>query len=1600
MKYTRNCVNGFAARPLALEISRMFGAPLVGATLLVAMAVPPIAFAEPKGGAVVAGQATIATAGSTTTINQASQRAVIDWRSFSVGPTETVNFQQPNASSSTLNRVLGNDPSAIFGRITANGTVLLVNPNGILFGRTAQVDVGGLVASTANIANTDFMAGKLAFTEPGRQGATVENQGTITIGQGGLAAFVGRGVSNSGVIHARLGKVSLAAGDAFVLDLYGDKLVNLIVDSAVMQTMTDASGMPLAARVDHSGQIVAEGGVVQLTAATVKQLVDNVINVGGVIRATSFDTAPGLISLRGDANTRLAVSGTLDASGTRGGRIEVTARDVLLTEAARVDASGSTGGGTVAIGGDWQGRGALPNAQTVSVASGASIDASAIASGLGGTVSVWADGDTRFVGAIAARGGSAGGDGGNIEVSGKARLAFDGDVTASASSGSAGSVLLDPTNIVISATGGALPGSSTAGDFTVGVDSVRRVLLTGTNVGMTATNDITVNTVIDGRSTAGGASGGGLRLEAGRNVSINESVILNNGSLAISAGGHLTQAANTVVSTGTGSMNLTGATGVQLGQLVTNGGAVTIASSQGTVVVDTPIVGTGSTGRAGTLTATGKGITLNGGRVSDFSLTNGDAAQTVQLLGSLDATGAGQVLSAGGATLANVTSAGFTLSGVAGAGTAASSLSLSGSLTSTGTGLVDLRTVNGLTLTATGGVAAGGSLKLLAGGALSTAAGSAIVAAGPANLTAANLVIGGGLQAGGTGSSELTATSGSITLGAAAAVKAVGSGALIFTGTGFVQNTGAKVQSGSGGTTIRAGSANLTATALVSTGSVSLSGANVTVTESIVGPDTSTALAAALTVEAAGQATLAGGRFGGGVDITAITPSTATRGGITLNGTLLAGGTLRMATDGDTSLQAVKSASIGLADTLGSSAGRSGGNLALHGDVDSAGATRFGLAGAFSTDSNVKVTSAGALGIEAASILVRGGSGTGVSADSAGLNVSGAASMTLTASGDDVTTAPATVRPALLAEGSLRTQGGDLTLKTTGSGSIRVAQLQTVAPVPTDAAQARSSLNGVLDIQSTQGSVVLSEALGGNLTGYANYSDGYVARNRPLVGAVTISAATGIETNGLNIDGQQAAGTGAPGEPNGLTLKLTGTSPGVIIVNKTVAVNKGAVEIDAGAGDVLIGASIFSRGYDVAEAGRTAISAPPAMGAANNAKIGYSVSIKGATLAFWDADLGMALLPVKDPVRKDPLTNVPLTLWLVGKITVGNNAANYTDVQPSANGLPAVDNTATLVPSSATTLPAIVSLNGILKGLNTSPESSLRLGGTLPLVIALSDVPNQASPTGNKSDETNGLGVSVKVLTFTNAGDSASDLSGALPICRYSCGFGRSTAETIKVDPGTIIRGTSTGAIVSGSGLSGELSSAYTAIDNSPSFNGSAYIRNVLVVLGSSSDLKNQGSRTLYFPGILASTSLTGFLDTTHTTNVGNLTTSLPSNSSVTAFGSIGSFGNTQTQNLVIATGSSVGSFGPASQSRVGEVPGPLGPVAEIQTETPRQEPQNLLGLIAVGNSRADFGRSGALGGAAADVFGKRVLLGTSSDPKVCAPADFAAKDSATCKPQ
>lgn len=326
--------------------------PLPVKTLVAALAgaglvsLPFSVLANPSGAQVVAGNITIRQESPTKLgITQTTDKGIIDWQKYSIGANEHVQYYQPSASSVTLNRVVGQDPSQILGRLTANGQVFLVNPNGIYFGKNAQIDVAGLVASTHNIRNEDFLAGKYNFNIPGKPGAAVINEGTIRIADTGVAAFVAPSVANRGVIVARLGKVALAAANGFTLDFHGDQLLSFLVKDDVAQTAFDLDGKQLTSFVENSGRIEAQGGYVLLTAKAAENAIHGVINHSGVIEATTVGLSNGVIILNSGKGS-LEVSGTLDAgapNGGDGGFIETSGAQVSIAANTKVNTAAPFG---------------------------------------------------------------------------------------------------------------------------------------------------------------------------------------------------------------------------------------------------------------------------------------------------------------------------------------------------------------------------------------------------------------------------------------------------------------------------------------------------------------------------------------------------------------------------------------------------------------------------------------------------------------------------------------------------------------------------------------------------------------------------------------------------------------------------------------------------------------------------------------------------------------------------------------------------------------------------------------------------------------------------------------------------------------------------------------------------------------------------------------------------------------------------------------------------------------------------------------------------------------------------------------------------------
>ncbi len=413
------------------------------------------AFAGPEGGVVTQGAAAIQRQGNQTIITQQTDRAALSWKNFDIGASEGVEFRQPSTSSIALNTINSRRPTQIQGSLTANGQVWLQNPNGILFGSNATVNVGGLLATSGQIDERAFAEGAGRVGVTGGQGAII-NDGALIAGEGGVA-LVAPVVENHGSIETVGGNVDLAATDRFAIDFGGDGLLSIQVTAA------EAEALALV----QDGTIRAEGGVVRLTAAQAEAVRDSLVTVGGIVEATGIAEVGGEIIITGGEVTE--ITGELSAiQGDRGGRIEIQGGAVQggavqggavdLAEGARLDVSGPAGGGLIEIGRNPAPGPMVAAARTtaaapdtaptpprrISVAKGATLAADATERGDGGTILFWSTERTVFSGhAEAAAFGV--GDGGFVDISSAGELGFDGTVDLSAVDGTGGTLLFDPS---------------------------------------------------------------------------------------------------------------------------------------------------------------------------------------------------------------------------------------------------------------------------------------------------------------------------------------------------------------------------------------------------------------------------------------------------------------------------------------------------------------------------------------------------------------------------------------------------------------------------------------------------------------------------------------------------------------------------------------------------------------------------------------------------------------------------------------------------------------------------------------------------------------------------------------------------------------------------------------------------------------------------------------------------------------------------------------------------------------------------------------------------------------------------------------------------
>ncbi|MBC7701227.1 autotransporter-associated beta strand repeat-containing protein [Aquabacterium sp.] len=1409
----------FALRPLSLAVWLTLDASL--------------AWALPTDPTVVAGQVSIQQpVAGTMVVNQGSDKAIVNWHGFSIDVNEAVRFVQPNSQSAILNRVTGFDPSRILGQMQSNGRVFLINPNGIVFGSTAQVDVGSLVASTLSLSDQDFMAGRyllgadvsLGDDRNGRGplAGKVINQGRIRAKNGDVV-LVGRQVSNSGQIIAEQGRIGLAAASKVLVDVEGDGLL-----------FFEMTGQDANARLDQLGDIKAVGGSVELMASARANFADTVLNMSGVVQSRGLGNQGGRIVIDGGSRGITKVSGTLDVAGLdvgqKGGSVDVLGERVALMNGARVDARGDSGGGVVRVGGDFQGQGTARRSSVTYVAPQASIDASATRQGDGGKVIVWSDGTTAYHGSILARGGVLGGDGGFAEVSGKGHLDFLGQVDLSAARGHRGSLLLDPLDLEIG-TVDDLNGDATVGDDitanilstdapaagTSKITATKLVLLMNTqDVSLAATNDITVKTAVNASANV---NSHGLTLTAGNAIDVQQSITTKDGAVVLTSGtGGITQSAATTINAGTATVTLdaNGHDVTLLGAVTTtNGTASAIAINR----ANNLSVKTLTSGAAGTITldVAGAGVqtgAIGGGRLDKkgagtltLSQANGQVGTTVSE-GTLLISNDNQLGTVpGAATPGNLVLNGGTLStGVDLTINAKRGISLSGAST-VDVGATKTLTYNGVIagsgslskvgngeLALGGGNTHAGATTITAGqitaaaGALSGASAVVVGAAGTLALTGDNTAASVTLNGGSVSGTGRTLTAATYALNGGTVSTGLGAGTLTqASGTTTLDNHGtsaAATVNVTGGTLALGDDGRLsnTATVTVSAGATLNLGAghNETVGSlvsdgTIAGTGSSTLTAATYLVnQGAVDAKLGAGTF-----------TKATLGTATLNGTLAAGtvnvdaGALTLGSAG----RLGAGATVNVTGTL---------NLAGAESVNTLNLTGGTLAGAGKT-----MTVSNAVGLQAGTLDA---------------NLAGAAPVTKTTAGTvtvngTIANAVVNVNAGLLALGAadrivntaaLSVNGGTFDLggfsETVGAVTLQSGQINngslTGSSYAVQSGTVGATLGGVASTltKTTTGTVVLA---GNNTYGATVISAGALQVGN---GGTSGTLGTGLVSNSgtLVINRSDAVSVAAMSGTGALTQEGTGTTTllGINIYSGATTVNHGVLATSGAANLSANSALTVNSGAALNLAGDNSAASVTLNGGTIN---GVGHKLTGATY-------GLNGGTVNTKLGAGTLTQTGSTTTLndtVDAATVNVNAGTL--ALGAAGGLlnaaaaVTVANAATLTLGSNESVGSFALNNGTLGGTgHTLTASTYALsGGTVNANLGtgtLTQLANTSTLNGTASAAT----VNVNGGTLALGGNNR--LSGAAAInvnggTLSLGGFSQTTVGDVVLASGNIING-------------------------------------------------------------------------------------------------------------------------------------------------------------------------------------------------------------------
>ena len=1080
-------------------------------TLALLAATPGLVVASPQGGDVVAGAAVISTpTPQGTVIDQSSAKAIINWQSFSIGADEFVQFKQPDSSSVSLNRVVGVDPSIILGNLSSNGQVFLVNPNGVLFGAGATLDVGGLVASTSSINDDDFLNGNYIFTSAANAtGNSVVNAGVIQARESGYVVLIGERVENSGSIETKFGQIALLAGGEVTLDIGGDGLLSYSIDSAAA---TELAG------VENTGSLIADGGRVILAGKVSDALVATAVNNSGLIQANGIEERNGEIYLTGSGD--VYNSGTISASGETGGTIVI--HGTRVAQQGEVHADGSVGdGGDISITAD----------EVIALTNGSVTTANAGTDGNGGDVIAYTEGSAllRDGALINAKGGSESGDGGFVEVSGIEHVEINGFVDASATNGEAGTFLIDPTNINIVSADDAMivdltdPGMGDPRLFENDGNTNNEILDTtiemlldgGTSVTLQTADtgagdggdagNITVDAQID--KAAGGAAT--LTLQADNDIILNQDIVSTVGTLGVvlEADGDVTFNAGADITTNGGNVSITADA---------DGGA----SNETITMASDSVINAGS----GTIALNADG---------DIALGQLTTSNTVNVI-----TGNGAITDANGTTN-NITGSAVTLTADNGIGeknaavdaleTAATSLDVS----TTGTSDINIDQTGGVDLA--GIDAADGSISISASGAVTTSA-DTIAIDGDVSIT--------------------TSSDGNITLSNDVIATTSANGddvSLTITAGG----TGTLTQNAMTSITVDADGDDANATLNLAGGTIALNGSSTVETEDTTGGAIEEAL---LSITAgAGGLTTSGSLLANVVDDGDASITITSGGSSTIGNTV----TTNVVDDGDVtiSIDSTTTTTINaavLAETGGAS---SSGDASVILDGDTAVDINNTVTAYADDDGNTSVAigGTGTMSIDATVASTVDGNGNasidigsvGTEVTSVTIGASGSLALTEGSAGDSDAV-------SIYAAGAINTPGGSLNANdgiTLSGGSISVAGLTASTGTVSVSADTDNIIVGAVDADDI--SINNTGATNGDITaGQLDADSGGITVN--AAGALSTGANTITATGAIDLDGASV-----------VTGNLDSSGSTVDVDASTTSVAVGTVDADS---DVTIGA--------------------------------------------------------------------------------------------------------------------------------------------------------------------------------------------------------------------------------------------------------------------------------------------------------------------------------------------------------------------------------------------------------------------------------------------